>query len=199
MLNSKIDILEQTQSTFRAPLLKLNLFLRWDFTLSFILWGIIQILHLDFLQESEHAPWRQFLGLHQDLFFLQTPEFHFFWSSFCPPCHFILSFTLLHTICPLPSHPITHTQTIKARLCVFVSPIVTTFSFLLFPVRMLCSLCYIHFIHFPHFLCLIAFLLFSPVCLISFCFLLFIYFFPTSLHLSFHSCLFFCFMLCFFS
>lgn len=36
------------------------------------------------------------------------------------------------------SHACTHTHTIKARLCIFVSPIVTIFSLLLFPVKMLC-------------------------------------------------------------
>lgn len=69
-------------------------------------------------------------------------------SSFSQPVSFfghlsvhpVVSFC--HLLCcsqsaPLPSHPITHTQTIKARLCVFVSPIVTIFSFLLFPARML--------------------------------------------------------------
>lgn len=58
------------------------------------------------------------------------------------------------------SHACTHTHTIKARLCIFVSPIVTIFPLPLFPVKMLCHtaahsvphICFINFfsVFVPH-------------------------------------------------
>lgn len=103
-------------------------------------------------------------GLYSSFFFSSFLHRLIFWSSFCPLCWFILSSTVLHTICPLPPHPITltrvHTHTIKARLCIFVSPIVTIFPLLLFPVKMLCHtaaqsvphICFINFfsVFVPH-------------------------------------------------
>lgn len=68
--------------------------------------------------------------------FSWTPTSHFlviFLSTLS--VHFVID-SVAHNLSPPASS--NHSHTIKARLCVFVSPIVTIFSFLLFPVRILC-------------------------------------------------------------
>lgn len=111
--------------------------------------------------------------------------------------------SLCHRLCGAQSAPSlliqSLTRTIKARLCVFVSPIVTIFSLLLFLVGMLCHTLYvpIFFSFFPFILFLIfTSCVFSFYCVViinrgqhlsflfsfpvSFCSSLLIYFLPIS-------------------
>lgn len=72
------------------------------------------------------------------LFFFEPPPLSHFLVIFLSTLsvHFVID-SVAHNLPPsLLIQSLTHT--IKARLCVFVSPIVTIFSFLLFPVRTLC-------------------------------------------------------------
>lgn len=103
-------------------------------------------------------------GLYSSFFFFFLAPSHFlviFLSTML--VHFVID-CVAHNLPPPSSsnhsHTRAHTHTIKARLCIFVSPIVTIFPLLLFPVKMLCHtaahsvphICFINFfsVFVPH-------------------------------------------------